>query len=146
MRVLLQSMPVHSRCKMRLTSCTHITEVSAPSRSDTHRILQIYIAMTSFQQPGMRLEATTLGPNPRPYLFHPSAYVHDHRGTVELEHSFSVPAHDVELCVVDNVLLVLHRTSSRALLLDVRSTPPEHLEATTHPVDLTLALGSWVSP
>lgn len=66
------------------------------------------------------------------------------RGTVELEHSFSVPGPDVHLCVADNVLLALHWPSARALLLDVCSAPSERLMPITSPVELAPPPGSGV--
>ena len=56
---------------------------------------------------------------------------------MELEHSFQVPSPDVQLCVADNVLVVLHWASASALLFDVCSTPSERLQPITVPVDLT---------
>lgn len=58
------------------------------------------------------------------------------RGTIELEHSFSVPGPDVQLCVADNVLVALHWSSARALLLDVCSATSDRLQPITSPVQL----------
>lgn len=61
-----------------------------------------------------------------------------------MEHSFSVPAPGVQLCVADNVLLALHWGSRRALLLDVCSSAAGRLQPITSPVALAPSPGSGV--